>query len=276
MPDLGIAVVTYRRPERLRRLLEAIERLTCSPCRVVVADDGSDDDSVELWRSRGHTVISGANHGVAWNKNRGLFALAALGCDPLLVMEDDVYPAVAGWERDWIEGTARWGHLAYNHPKVRARIVSGSGTPLDPFVNGSATAQCLSVSANVLEEVGFLDSRFSGWGHEHAEWTSRVKRAGYGFKTIALADGRRAKAQLYLEGGLRSDDGASFRDPEQVRRNRELATRLHGEPVFRRPWHTTEQRREFLAEQAGAGVDAGELTKRLDAQPRPGESTTAP
>ncbi len=263
-PILGIAVVTYRRLERLQRLLGALQTLTESPHHIVVADDGSEDGSAEWCRAHGHTVITGANRGVAWNKNRGLFALMALGCDPLLLIEDDVYPVVQGWERDWIEGTRAWHHLAYHHPKVARRTVSGSGTPSDPFVNSSATAQCLSVSAEVVGKVGFLDSRFIGWGHEHAEWTTRIKRAGYGFKSITLPDGRRPKAQLYLSGGLVNDDATSFREPLQASRNRELSARLRGEPLFRRPWRDAAQRREFLSEQALAGVDGGELAQRLD------------
>jgi GT2 family glycosyltransferase len=263
MGDLGIAVATYRRPERLRRLLAAIEQLTHGPYRLVIAEDGGGDGSAEWCRAQGYTVISGPNRGVAWNKNRGLFALAALGCDPLLLLEDDVYPVLGGWERDWIEGTRRWQHLAYHHPKVLRHAVGGAGTPADPFVNPAATAQCLSVSAAVLEEVGFFDSRFRGWGHEHAEWTTRIKRAGHGFKAIELPDGRLAKAQLYLDGGLLSDDGPSHREEQQARRNRLLADGLREEPVFRRPWRDAPERRDFLAEQRAAGVDVDALARRL-------------
>jgi glycosyltransferase involved in cell wall biosynthesis len=261
---LGIAVVTYRRPERLARLLAAIVGLTREPHVLVVAEDGARDGSVERCRERGVTVLSGRHRGVAWNKNRGLFALAALRCDPLVLIEDDVRPAVAGWEREWIEGTRRWQHLAYLHPKVAKHTVAGAGTAADPYVNPAATAQCLSVSARVVQEVGFLDTRFAGWGHEHAEWTSRIKRAGHGFQAIELADGRRAKAQLYLAGGLLSDDGESFRDEGQALRNRELASAMRGEPVFRRPWRDAGERAEVLAEQHAAGIDARELTRALD------------
>lgn len=261
---LGIAIVTYRRPERLRLLVEAIQRLTSSPHRLVVADDGSGDGSVEWARACGLAVVTGPNRGVAWNKNRGLFTLAALRCDPLLLIEDDVHPVAPGWERHWIEGTRRWHHLAFHHPKVAKHTVGGAGTPQDPFVNPAATAQCLSLSAHVLRQVGFLDSRFHGWGHEHAEWTTRIKRAGYGYKEILLPDGRRAKAQLYLSGGLHSVDTLSFRDEAQALRNRAVAARLRGEGLYRRPWQSQEERHEFLSEQAAAGVAGEELARRID------------
>jgi GT2 family glycosyltransferase len=264
MTRIGIAIVTYERRHLLERLVAGLAELTSSPHELVVADDGSSDGSVEWCRSRGLRVVSGANRGVAWNKNRGLFALAHLGCDPLLLLEDDAYPVVRGWERDWIEGTRRWGHLAYHESRIAHRTVAGDGTPSDPYINPTATAQCLSVSLEVLDAVGYFDSRFQGWGHEHAEWTTRIKRAGYGYMTITLPDGRRPKAQLYLSGGLAGGKAPSFRDEDQARANRELQLRIAGEPVFRCPWRTAEERRELLAEQASAGLDGTELARLLD------------
>ncbi|HWY89186.1 MAG TPA: glycosyltransferase [Solirubrobacteraceae bacterium] len=266
MARVGIAIVTYERRSLLERLVGALRELTGDPYELVVADDGSRDGSVEWCRSRGLRVVSGTNRGVAWNKNRGLFALAQLGCDPLLLIEDDAYPVVRGWERDWIEATRRWHHLAYHHAKAALHTVSGSGTPADPFVSPAASAVCLSVSAEVLERVGFFDSRFRGWGHEHAEWTTRIKRAGYGYKEITLPDGRRPKAQLYLTGGLAGGKGTSFRNEDQARVNRELQLRIAAEPLFRCPWRSDGERNELLAEQTAAGIDGSELARLLDAR----------
>jgi hypothetical protein len=263
-PRLGIAVVTYRRQAHMQRLLSAIAEHTHAPHHVVVAEDGGEDGSVQWCRRHGHTVVSGNNRGVAWNKNRGLFALAALACDPLLLLEDDVYPERAGWEREWIEGTRRWHHLAYLTPKVAKHTVAGAGTAGDPWVNPAATAQCLSISAQVHEQVGYFDPRFRGWGHEHAEWTTRIKRAGHGFQAIELPDGRRPKAQLYIAGGLRSAEASSFRDDAQAQRNNTLSAQLRDEPLFRLPWQDAQERSEFLHEQAAAGVEVRRLLNRLE------------
>ncbi|HEY2200724.1 MAG TPA: glycosyltransferase [Solirubrobacteraceae bacterium] len=265
MSVLGVGVITYERRGLLEQLFASLAELTESPHELVVADDGSRDGTVEWCRDRGLRVVSGVRRGVAWNKNRALFALAHLGCDPLVLLEDDAYPVVHGWERDWIEGTRRWHHLGYHHAKVAKHTVSGTGTPADPFVNPAATAQCLSVSAEVVVKVGFFDPRFRGWGHEHAEWTTRIKTAGYGFRRITLPDGRRPEAQLYLTGGLGGGDASSFRDEDQVRANLEVGNRIAGEPVFRRPWRTPEERASFLAEQAEAGIDGAGLAAQLDA-----------
>jgi hypothetical protein len=128
------------------------------------------------------------------------------------------------------------------------------------------------VSAEVLGMVGFFDTRFTGYGHEHSEWTARIKRAGYGYKTAIAPDGSSPKAQLYLSGGLTHDDVSSFRDAEQVRRNREVIDRLNGQPLFRRPWRTDSERHEFLAEQAAAGIEGNQLATRLEAAWRRGWS----
>ena len=259
--------ITYERLGLLERLVESVDELTTSPYQLVVADDGSRDGTAEWCRDRGLRVIFGENRGVAWNKNRALFALAQLGCDAMVLLEDDAHPVVRGWERDWIEGTRKWDHLACD-PKVDRHAVSGTGTSDDPFVSPAATGFCMSVSADVLGLVGFYDSRFRGYGHEHAEWTTRIKRAGYGFRVITLPDGRRPEAQLFLTGGLAEVKAKSSRNFAQLRVNREVGQQMAGEPVFRRLWRTYEARASFLAEQASAEIDGEILAAKLDANPR--------
>jgi glycosyltransferase involved in cell wall biosynthesis len=261
---LGIGIATFNRRERLARLVTELAGHTLTQHRIVVADDGSIDGSPQWCRENGLTVITGSHHGVARNKNRALFALAALGCDPLILLEDDLVPTEPGWEREWIRGTRLWHHLGYRHPKISEHDLSGSGTAEDPILNRGWTAQCLSVSARVIESVGYLDPRFQGWGHEHGEWTNRIQRAGYGFREAQLSDGRVVKTQLYLWGGIALEDAPSYRDNNQVAANLQLVERIADDPIFRRPWITPDERSACLAEQMKAGIDARELADRLD------------
>ena len=90
--QLGIVVTTYSRLNWLRACVESILELTVRPFQLVVADDGSDDDTVQWCREQEIGVITGRNRGVAHNKNRGLLALDACGCDPIFVLEDDLVP----------------------------------------------------------------------------------------------------------------------------------------------------------------------------------------
>jgi len=265
MAKLGLAVITYERLGLLERLIANVTELTVSPHELVIADDGSQDGSAEWCRGRGLRVVTGVRRGVAWNKNRALFALAQLGCDPLVLLEDDALPVERGWERDWIEGTQRWHHLACD-PKVLRHAASGTGTPADPYVSPAATGFCMSVSGEVLGAVGYFDSRFRGWGHEHAEWTTRIKRAGYGSRRITLPDGRRTGAQFFITGGLALVKAKSSRVDAEARANLEVGNRIADDPVFRRPWRTPRERADFLAEQAQAGIDGASLAAELDSR----------
>ncbi len=261
--DVGLVVVTYQRPDRVTALTDAIASRTRSPYRLVIADDGTGPELIEQLRARGHLTVTGANRGVAWNKNRGLFAAAGLGCDPILVLEDDVLPVRDGWDADWIEGTARWDHLAFMHPKVSEQSLRGTGTPGDPYLNPKTTAQCLSVSLRSLRQVGFMDSRFRGWGHEHAEWTSRMRRLGLGYQDVTGEDGTTIRCNLYLEGGLDARDAPSFRNKAEVEANLRTYERIRGEPVFRPPWYGEDERADFLREQHESGLGESAIERAL-------------
>lgn len=261
---LGIAVITYRRRASFELLVDKLSTCTRVPHELVVADDGSHDGIVDWCLERGIRIVSGSNRGVAWNKNRGIFPLEALGCDPILIVEDDVYPNVVAWEGNWISATRRWHHLAYEHPRIAEQRMSGSGTPADPFINPKASAALLSVSAEVLTKVGYFDSRFRGYGHEHAEWTTRIKRAGYGYRDITMPDGTPNQGLLYMVGGIEDNEDQRWIDREQMRINRELQRKTQYEPIFRRPWRSPQERAAFLGEQAESGFDGEAFACVLD------------
>lgn len=248
MKKIGIAIVTYKRLEYLQRVIEKIRFFTKLPYELVVAEDGGEDGTLEWCKSQSIPVITGKNHGVCWNKNRGLYYLHKKDCDPILILEDDCFPIEFGWEQDWIQGTARWGHLAYAHPKLNKWLISGNGTPDDPYVNNKCTAQCTSVSAQVLNEVGFLDVRFKGYGVGHAEWTTRIKKAKYGYIPVVLENGKKAKANLFITGGLIHNDAPTFKDRAKVAENEKLFELIKNDPIYRNPWYSDDERDEFISE----------------------------
>lgn len=263
-PRLGIVVTTYSRLRWLRTCVESIVRLTDTPLQLVVADDGGDDGTVQWCRDHGIRVITGRNRGVAHNKNRGLLALDALGCDPIFIFEDDLIPTEMGWEDQWVLATSLWNHVAFGHRGIARTAAAGAGTATDPWVSSRATAQLLTISRAAFGVVGYFDPRFEGWGHEHAEWTSRVKRAGYGYKEIALPSGESFRAQLFLSHGLRYNPAPSWRHDAQATRNRDVMMSIPAKPLFRAPWRTSEERGEILNELHTGGIDAEALAMRLD------------
>lgn len=254
MTKIGIGVVTYNRRGHLEACLRKIRAHTRTDHVLLVADDGSDDTTREFCEAEGVRLVTGANRGVCWNKNRALFALEALGCDPILLVEDDCYPEQDGWDFEWRVATTLHGHVSYAHPKLQEWTLAGSGTALDPFVNNKATAQVSSISGALLRQVGFFDTRFRGYGVGHAEWTTRIKRAGRGFAFTTLANGARARANLYISGGITANDAPTYKDKDNIRRNEALFDSLKREPIYRHPWSDAAEQAAFAAEMAACGI----------------------
>ena len=251
---IGIGIVTFNRLSRLKDVVQKVRDLTTGRYELVVADDGSTDGTQEYLKAEGIRCVFGPNMGVCWNKNRALVALETLNCDPILLLEDDCYPVEKGWDVYWRMASALWGHVCFAHPKLAPWIISGRGTPDDPIVNQKATAQCAAASAVLLRKVGFYDTRFKGYGVGHAEWTTRAKRAGYGYKSVLLSTGQKARANLYISGGLVADDAPTHKDRENIARNERLFDQLKNEPVYRLPWETIEQKVALQKELRSAGL----------------------
>jgi glycosyltransferase involved in cell wall biosynthesis len=261
---IGIGIVTFNRLERLKQVVAAVRKHTKSYYELVIAEDGGSDGSREWCKSEGLRVISGPNAGVCWNKNRALFALQSLGCDPILLLEDDCYPVEDGWDQDWRVATALYGHVSYAHPKLNAWKISGSGRATDPVVNYKATAQCSSVSGIALAETGYLDTRFKGYGVGHAEWTTRMKRGGFGYRKAINVDGRLVKANLYINGGLVAEDAPTFKDRSNIAKNEALFDELKSEPPYRHPWSSEDEKVQFLKEQASAKINDARYQLLID------------
>ena len=264
MKKIGIAIITFNRIESLKRTVNKILTHTKTSFEMVVAEDGGNDGSREWCRSAGISLVSGDNRGVSWNKNRGLYYLAALNCDPILVIEDDCFPNEDNWEEAWIEGTRLWGHLSVAHPKLSPWNIGGDGSPREPFVNMKATAQCTSISSYLLNIVGYLDTRFVGYGVGHAEWTTRIKSKGFGYRTVELESGVKAKANLYINGILGFEDSISFKDPKSIKKNEDLFSKIKKEPNWnkspRTPWSSDKEAQEFLQELSNSGIEIGPTT----------------
>lgn len=246
MSRLGIGVVTYRRPDLVQTAVDAVRRFTRTPCHIVIADDGSGPSVVNRLQPLA-TVISGANHGVAWNKNRALFHLrAVLCCDPIILLEDDVCPTVMGWEDDWIEAARLWGHANLAGHWFRETFLRGSGTPADPFLSQNFSGQCTVFSGKALDYVGYLDVRYQGFGIGHVDHTRRLGRLGYG----ASPDPVYGTLFHLIESPLHFLPSETARKDEDVARNHALYQVLQYEPAFRFPWSTDEELVEFRTEQA--------------------------
>ncbi len=253
----GIAIITYKRADWLDKCLSAVRSNTAGPYDlIVVCDSDEDAETMAVCKKHGVDAIFAPNRGVVWNKNRALFHfMNQTDCDPIILLEDDTYPMESGWLDQWVDAANRWHHVNYSHPALFAegrKPVSGDGTPAHPHIHTLVTGQCTAVSRHAMQTAGYLDTRFSGYGHGHVEWTRR--HANLLYKNNV--EGFSASTMLFLsiKGGIRSENAPSFRNAEDVARNAEvLRVAIRHAPRYLEPWKSDSEREVLLSEIGAKG-----------------------
>jgi glycosyltransferase involved in cell wall biosynthesis len=262
---LGIGVTTFNRCRKLEVCVSRVQELTSHPFHLVVADDGSTDATASICAQRKILSVTGQNRGIAWNKNRALFFLhQILQCDVVILIEDDCYPNNPGWERDWMAGAEKWGHINFGGDWFREKVLSGEGTIESPFVSPSLSGQCAAFSNRALSACGYLDSRFKGYGYEHAEHSARLVRAGFGGEMRMSEKGKLEPHYYLLAADLAVSSDESYRDEKSLAANWTIWEQMYGDPVYRHPWRMADEFRQFRKEMRHAAHSANfSLMQRL-------------
>ncbi len=244
--NVGIGVITYNRKDHLAKTVEAIKTFTTGDYQLIVADDGSKDDTIEWCEQNNVPHTHCANKGVVRNKNRALYYLNEVKkVDVLILLEDDCRPNKESWQKEWVIAALLWGHINYAHKRIIKKeeaVVSGKGTSTSPYLCKLVTGQCTACSKDAMDNIGYLDPRFSGYGAGHVEWTERFIRQGY--------NGSTEKQWVYpaINNGLNSDDAPTFKNPEQLEKNRALKKKISKDAHKREAWLNSEEKNEFLKE----------------------------
>ena len=251
-PCLGIAVTTFNRKDMVLKLVAALRVMTSCPFDLVICDDGSHDGTAAALRERGEIVIAGENRGVAWNKNRGLYYLMATkAVDIVMLLDDDMFPMAEGWEREWVEAARRHGHVNYATSGSDMQAVTGDMTPENPGLTPSVSGCLLAFDRRVLAQIGFMDLRFKRYGHEHAEFTARAIRAGYGGILLEEA-GRERYLYKRIRGQMALLPVAGSGCEEAIRENGVIYAQIAKDQIYRHAWRDDEEMAAFLAEQEAA------------------------
>lgn len=244
--NVGIGVITYNRKDHLAKTVEGIKAFTTGDYQLVVADDGSKDDTVEWCEQNKVPHTNCANKGVVRNKNRALYYLNEVKkVDVLILLEDDCRPNKENWQKEWVIAALLWGHINYAHKRIikkEGAVVSGTGSSTLPYLCRLVTGQCTACSKDAMDNIGYLDPRFNGYGAGHVEWTERFIRQGY--------NGSTEKHWVYpaINTGLNSDDAPTFKNPEQLEKNRALKKKISKDAHKREAWINNEEKNEFLNE----------------------------
>jgi glycosyltransferase involved in cell wall biosynthesis len=234
--SLGIGVTTYNRRESLSYTLDKIQQHTRLPYTLVVADDGSSDGTGAMVSDRDINLIGGPNRGIAWNKNRCLFYLKEVkNCDVIILIEDDVYPNSDGWEMEWILASFAYGHVNSLPSWLKDSARGGSGKWHKPYLlHDKLSGQCAAFSAPTLSWVGYVDTRFKQFGHEHVEHTLRMVRAGFG--GYPLEPEPRSSCFYAIDGDIRTSESVSHTSPDSVEANFKVFEAVWDESVYRPAW----------------------------------------
>lgn len=247
---LGIGIITFNRRRMLQTCLEAVKELTESPHEIVIADDGSKDDTVLWARREKHCVVTGQRKGCAWNKNRALaHLLTQTDCDPILLLEEDSFPTEKGWEREWIAAARRWHHVNHKHLREEEGDLIGKGTAESPYICHAYGGQCTISTRAALQEIGYLDSRFVGYGWEHVEWTNRFR---WKFRSDWMQAGIPRFAVPCLAHGVRATWTESYGNQKDMTDNAVVYRRIRSDPLYRRAWRTQEEFDILRLELAGS------------------------
>jgi hypothetical protein len=124
-------------------------------------------------------------------------------------------------------------------------------------------------SDRALSVCGYLDSRFKGFGYEHAEHSARLVRAGFGGEMRMSERGELEPHYYLLSADLTVSTDDSYRDEKSLATNWATWERMYGDPAYRHPWRTTDEFRQFRREMRDAARTANfSLAQRLSLETR--------
>ena len=218
----GIGIITYNRGYQIKEIVEAALDTRPKGARVVVADDGSTDDTVSIVSAIPEvTVLSGPTYGVGANKNRALFLLQ--DCDLLALVEDDLKPVEKGWFEAYEDVAI---HCDIHHMcRVQDKELEETVPYFNQYVKEelgysmiygkSPRGDFTFLTNKVLRTAGGLNPKFLGVGHAHGEYSDRIARAGLCRHPLKWMDILEARDKFVQVGDTKG--GRWDRDAEEIK-----------------------------------------------------------
>lgn len=203
-PLVGIVILNWNRSDDTIACIHSLRRMDYDNYAVVVVDNASRDDSVARIRAAFpdiDLIENKENYGFARGNNVGIKHLLRLGCDYVMLLNDDAEVDVDTISRlvEVAEKDARIGMVGpticyFNQPRViwsAGGRVSRHGEPChldvdqDMAVTGQAprevdyvTGCAILAKRALLERIGPLEERFFIY-FEETEWCARARAAGF-------------------------------------------------------------------------------------------------
>lgn len=239
----GLAIVSYNRAENLKVAIQAAMDTTSDMDKIVVCDDGSTDNTVEIVSKFPNVIyVRGKNLGVAANKNRALYSLQ--DCAFICILEDDLIPTMNGWFQNYEQAVLVTDihHFCRVQDKEVESLVPAFDASLKsrgvtPIYGESPRGDFTFISNEVIKKVGAFNPKFIGVGYAHGEWSHRVVKADlikHPNKWIDIKELRDSFYQLGdTVGGRWNDDKKVIK--EQIKRNRAIYKNLKASDYIYHP-----------------------------------------
>ena len=116
--------------------------------------------------------------GVAYAKNMCIHNLRH--CDFVFLFDDDCYPTHQGWINYCI---AVFEQTSEKHFLLLDKVTHAPFVTYAPgmycFENCGGVFMAFDNHKGLFKKVGYMDSRYTGWGFEHAGYSNRIYRMGY-------------------------------------------------------------------------------------------------
>lgn len=211
-PEVVVIVLNWNNAPETLGCLESVLRLDYLNCRVLVVDNGSNDDSVPRIRSQFPEVEllpNETNLGYAEGNNVGIRHATKTGAKYLLLLNNDVRVA-SDCLTELVSAAERFPEAAFLGPKVyhldRPEQIQSAGAQLDSlwrsrqrgldevdqgqfdrleevdYVIGGA----MLVRVDPLEQIGLLDRDFFIY-REDVDWCLRARQLGYSILYVPTA-----------------------------------------------------------------------------------------
>ena len=113
--------------------------------------------------------------GVAYSKNMCMYHLRK--CSYVFLFDDDCFPVDSNWVEYLVDcfdysGENHFLYLNESHHPLETQTHVGIRTFKD------CGGVFMAYTKDVLNNIGYMDKEYSGWGFEHAGWSNRVYKAG--------------------------------------------------------------------------------------------------
>jgi GT2 family glycosyltransferase len=198
-PPVSVVVCTHNGASTLPECLKGVHGLTYPDFELIVVDDGSSDDSAQIARAHGATLVKMNHGGLSAARNAGVERATG---EVVAFLDDDAYP-----DPDWLQylvATLREsGHAGVGGPNlppddgiVAECVAAAPGGPIHVLVSDREAEHVpgcnMAFRKSALGEIGGFDERFRVAGDD-VDVCWRLQEAGWtlGFSAGAVVMHRR-------------------------------------------------------------------------------------